>query len=252
VIQSVTNILLKSLFKIKNHDPIVGQPPSAMTHYFSSYRVMQDLSIVSFKKNLQGDWQLIELGGEFSRLSYALRYVMAQTKKIWKTHYPCNILYTDPDTLCIKPLDLFGKFFEFRLFTDGHPLSRKQYHNCGVRYFPKELTDAFWESIDSKMSQWDHKKYDYEQETYIDCLWEQPSLYKQLSQPQSHVVKQITHKGHDAYNNYYSDAAILHVHASRGPTDQLTCMQEYWAWINSNQAITEKYNDTRTQRNFKT
>jgi hypothetical protein len=227
----MTNILLKSLFKINNHEQVNGQPTTDMTRYFSSYRTMQDLSILSFKRNLRGPWHLVELDGEFDQLSDAFKHVMAKTKEIWKEHYPCNILYTDPDTLCIKPVEIFGKFNEFRLFTNAYPLSRTHYHNCGVRYFPKEIDTTFWESIDKKMSQWDHTLYDQEQNIYTKCMWEQPSLHKNILQPQSHVVTQVTDSNHDAHSNFGPDAAILHFHASRDPASQLTCMQEYWDWI---------------------
>ena len=77
---------------------------------WDTYQQMQALSLESFQQNLQGPWELIELTGTQPNLQSAFRFVMQRTQELWREHAPCNILYTDPDTLCMKPMDIFGRF----------------------------------------------------------------------------------------------------------------------------------------------
>ena len=141
---------------------------------------MHELSVESFKWNLLGDWDLIAImEPPQETLQDAFRHTARVTREIYETHGPCRILYTDPDTLCIRPLHMFGRFREFRLFDqmdqNVQPLSAKWdgYWNCSVRYFPDGLDDGFWEGMESRMAQWDYERYDYEQEMYRQMMWDQ-------------------------------------------------------------------------------
>ena len=222
------NILLKSLFEITNKSTH-NQTPPTMLDNISSYRSMQDISIESFQKNLSGEWLIIELSGQKSNLQEAFRYVMTQTCEIWLAHAPCNILYTDPDTLCVKPLLDLEKFKEFRLFTDD-PLHPGQYHNCGVRWFPHTTQQCVWDFFNQELKTWhDDVNYAHEQKIYADAMWIQPDLDCTIQQ---NIVDQI-----DYYRSWQLQTPnidftrhypILHVHASRNPKNRAAWMQEIW------------------------
>jgi len=226
------NILLKSLFEIVNKSP--GNLPSpAMLDNISSYRSMQDISIKSFQKNLPGEWVLMELSGQKSTLQEAFRYTMKRTCEIWLEHAPCNILYTDPDTLCVKPLLNLEKFKEFRVFTND-PLHSGQYHNCGVRWFPNTTPKCVWDYLDNELKIWnDAAMYDREQTIYKKAMWTQPNLDCTIQQ---NIVNQI-----DYYRSWQirtpeidftQPHPILHIHASRNPSSRAAWMQEIWGELN--------------------
>jgi hypothetical protein len=234
------NILLKSLFEIVGKLELKDKVPNrAMLNSISDYRRMQTISIDSFQKNLPGEWTLIELGGQKSNLQQAFKYVMKRTREIWLEHAPCNILYSDPDTLCVKPLLDLEKFKEFRIFTNGARLSRSQYHNCGVRWFPHTTQQCVWDFFDQALTTWhDDAKYHHEQDIYADAMWIQPNLDRTIQQ---NLVDQVgeyykdfeyrcdqTIWFHTPEIEFTQSPPILHVHASRNPANRVAWMQEIW------------------------
>ena len=173
----VKNILLKTLFPIKEIKYVFSEHTQDT---WQEYVRMHELSVESFKKNLLGDWELISImDPPQETLQHAFRYTARLTRKIHQEHAPCRILYADPDTLCIRPLEIFGRFSEFRLFDQmdqrTQPISEKWdgYWCCCVRYFPEGLDNKFWHGMKRKMQKWDYGRYDYEQEMYRQMMWEQ-------------------------------------------------------------------------------
>jgi hypothetical protein len=143
------NFFVRSLFRIKNNQG--GGTPWHLNNSFEYYEQMQELSIKSFQKNLLGTWELIELGGEFETIQLTWIEIIKQIQQLWHDQYPCNILWTDTDTLCIKPLDIFGRFQEFRLFTEQDPLDRSQYNNACIKYYPSTLAPEFWTQMQQEL-----------------------------------------------------------------------------------------------------
>lgn len=225
------NLLLKSLYKISNNN-LAGPGTISLDMLdktYDYYREMQDLSIYSFQKNLKGDWQLIELQGEFDNFQDSLKWTMLETRRIWKHMRPSNILYTDPDTLCVFPSEIFGKFLEFRMFNNQSIIDHQQHFNCGVRYFPDVLDNKFWDQIDGMIDTWDMSKYDSEQKIYHSMMWSQDSMPVNISQ--AWVVKQ----GPFVDLNHMKDThkkprSIMHFHSSKNPKKTLDLMKEVWDW----------------------
>jgi hypothetical protein len=229
------NILLKSFFNIKDKSAY-GRVPPEMLHADDAYSKMQNISIESFQQNLAGDWRLIYLSGKMPTLQQSFIYTAKETKRLWQEYYPCNILYTDPDTLCIKPLDIFDQFNEFRLFTADKKFDRWSltYWNCGVRYFPQTITKEFWQKLDDYIVDWDHNVYDYEQMIYRRLMLEQPEFLTNIDQPQSHIVAQtgltdIASMLETPIGSMLdSTCAILHLHGSRNPKARAELMEKLW------------------------
>lgn len=174
---AIKNILLKTLYPIKQIKYFFSEHTQ---NTWEEYTRMQELSTESFLRNLEGDWELISImEPPQPSLQDAFRYTATLTRKIYESHAPCRILYTDPDTLCIRPLDIWGRFKEFRLFDQMdqrvHPLAARWdgYWNCSVRYFPEGLVPKFWEGMAHRMQAWEWERYDYEQEMYRQMMWEQ-------------------------------------------------------------------------------
>jgi hypothetical protein len=212
------NILLKAIYQItpKPVDYVtIGR--NMFDNAWPWYQEMHRLSVNSFKKNLLGDWELVELTGNIIGLQEAFKNTMLQTKKLWHKYYPCNILFTDCDTLCLRPLEIFGRFAEFRLFS-SEPLNFNGYSNCGVRYFPSTIDKSFWEYMDSLMLTWADGQYDVEQDLYNELMWSQESMKQNLKQEQDNIVLNEKLTTVDEFRHYYGGKhKILHFLSSSNP-----------------------------------
>jgi len=80
-----SNILLKSFFEIQNTNArLIGiEVKKTLVDTKDAYLDMQRLSIKSFKKNLAGPWELIQLNGTQPTIQDAFRFVMLETHRIW-------------------------------------------------------------------------------------------------------------------------------------------------------------------------
>jgi hypothetical protein len=235
------NILLKSLYKIHKQGDMPA-PSRAMTSEksFACYQEMQKLSVESFKSHMAGNWSLVELGGSFGNLQQAFKYTLHKTKQIHQDNYPCNILYADPDVLCLEPIDPWGdhKNLDFHVFGAG---------NCGVRYFKNSMTNKLWKHAISVSRKWDNHNYNFEQDLYISL---EKQAIKQLSGTLEDAVSacelwnqvdqvpniDATHQDcssqeiHDMVEQleYHYDVPVVHFHSSRIPCATLLLMKKVW------------------------
>lgn len=215
----MNNYLIKSLHKIRQATETFGDsynnPPTVLDYSgnFGYYEKMQELSIASYGKNLQGDWQLIYLSEEFDSLQDSFRYTFEQTYNLWNAE-TCNVLYADPDTLCLKPTEIFGGTWS--------PGSRR---NCCLRYFPHDMDTAAWHKAKRFMRDWDYTIYDYEQLMYnamsagmplpnVEDLVQQAPAAGIPGQNNSNVFSRVDYSKN-----------IIHFHSSRDPRAALVAMQ---------------------------
>lgn len=207
------NILLKSLYRISRPTT----EPTNQVSYYEQYREMQDLSIQSFNANLAGDWELIELDGVFDDIASAFIHTFIQTHKIWKEHAPCNILYADPDVLCVRPVDIRELLPTQMCLPD---LS-----NCGLRYFDRLTPPTQWNTAYDMLKQWDFHNYCYEQTMYqaMHLCFQMP-----MPDPQAKIVRQYADYNKVFFNVNDFDQSIIHTHASRDP--QLCLQQLKYLW----------------------
>ena len=224
-----TNLLVKGLCKITTQ---ITAEPVALANNYSSYAKMHEISVDSFKQNLQGSWELIELSEEQENIQTFYKNILVLIKKLWHENKDCNILYSDADTLCVKPLSIFGTFQDFRVFTDNDPPKGGDYFNGGVKYYPSSLSKEFWDEIDLIIDNWDYTFWDYEQKAHTDLMLAQPEFDSTISQ--EWVVKQIgfSHRrlldelNLDNLNN--TKQSILHFHSSQNPQFRVECMKTVW------------------------
>ena len=224
------NFLIKDLYKIKNQ---LSCEPNNFTNSYSSYELMHNLSIQSYKKNLKGTWTLVELMGEKNDIQDCFKSTYLYIKECWHKNYPCNILYTNADTLCVNEIDIFNQFNEFRLFTDDDPIVKGQYINGGVKYFPSHLSCDFWTIYDREISNWNDEDWLYEQNMGINLMFSQDNFDHAKSQ--NWVVKQIglVHKNLiNELNCLKFTHAILHFHSSQNPVSRLHYMEDLWRKLN--------------------
>jgi hypothetical protein len=202
---------------------------------------MHQLSIKSFEKNLLGEWTLIELTGTQENIHTCFINTARAIREIWHTNYPCNILYTNADTLCVHALDIFGHFDEFRMFTEDDPLIFDAYAtewykknaNAGVRYYPATLDEEFWTNYDLAIKNWNFDSFNYDQDAANQIMLLQKNF--DWGKKQAWVVKQIGARHSmmiNELNNYKFDQAILHFHGSQNPKFRFECMQNLWRKLN--------------------
>lgn len=215
----IQNFLLKSLYRIESPGTLHGGL-AEMINYYDYYREMQDLSIQSLQTNLQGDWQLIELTGVFDDLASAFIHTFMQTHKIWRQHAPCNILYVDPDVLCVRPVNLWEMMPPTAFLLE--------HHNCGVRFFGHQTLPTQWNTGYQMLQTWDYDNYSYEQFLYqamhlaftIGAPSPEPRFVHQYPQYE---------QGHDYFANLNDfNQYMIHPHASRNPELCVQQLKHIW------------------------
>lgn len=244
------NILLKSLYHITNQKEYLYPNGSMLDEgSYDYYRKMQDLSIESARKNLQGDWHLLELDGEFESLQDSFVYTFYKTRELWLENAPCNILYTDPDMLFQKPFECFNNKFQlgFHLFGEN---------NCGARYFSHYMSEDVWEFMLNRAKNWDYPRYDYEQDMYMDaaqyCVDCSPESIKKINESpdwRQAVRQQPCVFAHDyeiledpqELSQFIQNVDVtfeenvVHYHSSRYPKVVYMIMEKAWNQARKNQ-----------------
>lgn len=228
------NYLFKSLFKITSSDwSVVNR--SHEHNLYENYTGMHQCSLASYKKHLGGDWQLKFVGGNCANIHQAFEKTFWAIYDLWHSE-PCNILYTDPDTIAMKPFDPWTSYDRFmmfnytdpRAFTQSNIFNRKFEHffNAGVRYFPSTMSEDIWQLGAGMARPWDYSTYDTEQLILNAMLWDQGITVDEALDP--HVAWQWF--GDRQYCEHWNgvpitEAKILHLHSSRGAENRLQVMK---------------------------
>jgi len=213
------NYLVKSLHRINRATETFGdslnphRPVVVDYNNIIYYEQMQQLSIRSYEKNLQGDWTLLYLSEQFDSLQDSFRYTFEQTYRLWQSE-PCNVLYADPDTVCFKPTTIFGEQWS--------PGCRT---NSGLRYFPHGMQDSVWDRALKLFNDWNQDLYDYEQGVYnaMSEGCELPSVQDLVQQ--APAVGLPGQNNDNVWRHLDDTKNIIHFHSSRSPLDALLTMQ---------------------------
>lgn len=223
---TVKKILLKSTYRIQNIDysQLNNFGGNDSDNLFQQYRDLQDFSISTCKENLLGDWELIELTGDFCDLSSSFIHTMIQTHRIWKENWPCDILYVDADIICLNECDFFT--------VDHSPSSAMMlpfFWNCGVRYFPYTMPHSQWKIMYDNISNWNYQLYDYEQETY-------KAMHSGVSHTgmggeyqDERFIFNVVSLELKEFDPVHAEARMIHAHASKGPTESLKFLKQLWS-----------------------
>ena len=165
------NYLVKSLFQVKDADWKVLDR-SHESNLFDTYLDMHEVSAESYRAFLEGEWELKFITGEVDQINQAFERTFWAIHELWHSE-PCNILYTDPDTIAVKHINIFDQYPKFMMFnhTDPkqfvgpNPYNRafEHFFNAGVRYFPASMDEKIWELGASMAQTWDYATYDTEQ-----------------------------------------------------------------------------------------
>src|SRR4030042_2108648 len=115
------------------------------------YETMQTYCIDSFKKYLYGIDKVIvfnDISDKINNYHQIFKHIFYKIDYLYHSE-SCNILFIDLDTICIKPINIFNLYNNFRMFSianqfkDTYPenVNKKLYHHLkpwfmsNVRYY---------------------------------------------------------------------------------------------------------------------
>jgi hypothetical protein len=227
--ENMKNYLVKSLYKINDPNWQVLDR-SHESDLYSSYLKLHDISLSSFEQHLQGEWELKFLTGQVSNVNEAFEKTFWAIHDLWHQE-PCNILYTDPDTLAVRSVEMFDRFDQFMMFNFTDPRSFdkdgvvfENFFNAGVRYFPNTMKEETWQLGTAMARAWDHNTYDTEQVILNTMLWAQGIELAQAWRPSLNWTAMNLRDldpsriaGHSMWNQFpFESSQIIHFHGSRG------------------------------------
>ena len=234
------NYLVKSLYSLKStfwHFKDRRDEPDLKLNY----QKMHQVSIDSFRKHLGGTWEYRFYGGDLMRINQAFEQTFWEIYELWHRE-PCNILYTDVDTVMVNPYTPWDdiKYCQMFNFTDHkrpfkepnkHNLTFDIFFNAGVRYFPSTMSEETWEHGLKLARDWDHAQYNSEQIVLNCMMWSQGVELKDVYRPdiayQAHLLPESTIDESDAWNGCaLADAKIVHVHGSKDSSSKLQLMKD--------------------------
>jgi len=229
------NYLFKSLFKIV--DPNWSVVDRSHEHnLYNNYVNMHQVSTASYTRHLKGNWEFKFVGGNCDTIHQAFVKTFWSIHKLWHQE-PCNILYTDPDTIAMQAFDPWGKYDQFMMFNHTDPRqfykpntynrSFEHFFNAGVRYFPATMSKEIWQLGADMANLWDYTTYDTEQIILNAMLWDQGVSVANTLDPSA--AWQWFGDLHycEVWNGLpISQAKILHLHSSRGAENRLQVMKK--------------------------
>lgn len=220
----MANIVVRFLYKVKKFKQNKAYEKNCA--YYHLYQNMLHVSNPTFEKHMKGIDEIITFTGEVPNFPRVFSRVFVETYELWKKGH--NILVAAPDVCCINDCWLFGEFEEMRLFMPADKGARYNqvpiYMIDGPRYFPENMPESIWElgtdmwEVKQKIPRWDrsqiiHNHMFWSQES-IDpdtCLW--PEYGYQYSAGEANGIE-------------LEDAALVHLHGSRGIKQAVTNMRE--------------------------
>ena len=221
------------------------QDRSSEGDLYDWYKKMHDISLRSFEKHLQGDWEFIFFNKEVDNIQEVFKDHFFEIYDIWKQGNT-NILYCGPDNIMMKPTEFFGKYDDFRMFNYTDPkISNEQNHyniqhehffNADVRYYPSTMSQDIWDMGLEMAENWDFNSWNTEQFILNKMLWDQEgrTLENTLDPTMAYQGHQLFIKNWDqrkAYSNEWNacdikDAQIIHLHGSRNAPNKFALMKE--------------------------
>ena len=206
-----------------------------------NYRKMEDICVKSAFGNVEGLNEIRVFRGEADNIRDVFKTNFYEIYELWQEGN--NVLYSDLDVIFTQPTDYFVNDNIFRMYnltdpvktTDAHyDLSFETYFNCGIRYYPKNMSQDVWDLGIKMVENWNPERWDSEQIIYNAMLWSQDIKPDDVYNPR--VAYQLLHdpqniQGHRINKQFNQidlrEACAVHVHGSRGSSDRLSLMEDF-------------------------
>jgi len=228
------NILMRSLYKINSTQWFRDRADEG--DLFDLYMQMHEISLRSFEKHLQGDWEFRFYTKEVDNIQQVFQDHFFETYELWRQGH--NILYCGPDNMMMKPTQFFDQYDDFRMFnyTDPKHAFGMHFLNADVRYYPADMPENTWSEALVQAENWDFDEWNTEQIILNKMLWRQEGRTLENT-----VDPKMAYQGHMLYLNNWeqtmahsnawnncdiNDAHIIHLHGSRNAPAKLALMKE--------------------------
>ena len=234
----MSNILVAKNYTIKDHSKWWDDRTSE-ANLVDNYKQMEALCLQSAIDNLTDMDSLHVFTGEASDIREVFKKNFYEIYDLWKEGH--NILYCDLDVVFPNKHDYFVKTDIFQMFNLTDPVSTTDEHydmkfdhyfNCGIRYYPKNMSQEVWDLGFKMVENWNPDRWDSEQVIYNAMMFSQNITAQDVYQPQKAyqmLADPRTSRGrelNDTFNRInIQDAYAVHVHGSRGSSDRLSLMQ---------------------------
>jgi len=137
---------------------------------YKDYQKLTEICCGSFIKNLKELTGVKVLEGKKDNYHELFKELYWKVKEIYLSNQPCNILFTDSDTVCLNPISIFDEFKQFAMFNTkvGEPFQYSYSNpNClslvknltpwmmaNIRYYPSGLPYSIWDVGDDFAYSW--------------------------------------------------------------------------------------------------
>ena len=155
------NILATVLYEIT--EPMYGKAKT------EDYKEMHKLCVDSFKKNLVGLDETVTFRGVTENYHDVFQGKFYHLMDLHRSG-DVNILYVDLDNLCVKSVEIFGKYDDLNLFCISSDLGFRSSLNkyidpvllnkmepwfvTNVKYFPSTMDNGLWDVGKELVEQW--------------------------------------------------------------------------------------------------
>jgi hypothetical protein len=124
------------------------------------YKRLTEICVDSFKKNLIDLDEVIILNGVTNNYHQLFKDIYWKIRDLWY-ETPCNIIWSDSDNLCLKPVEIFGKWNKFSMFSSANehqfsftnPTCLNLVKNltpwmmANLRYYPATMNADLWWNV---------------------------------------------------------------------------------------------------------
>jgi len=205
----------------------------------SVWQRIHALSVASWKRNLAGPFEHVQLGGHYPTAQDLFRRQYAWLHDLW--HDGHNVLFADADTLAVRPVAMFGHFDEMRMFgltNQSSPsrgcIEKGRYMNAAVLYLPQSMNPLLWKLGDELARQWPDDLWSYMQHIYNRMFWAQDNMAaRDWWHPELNYQCPCAnrHRGDDSNEGYpWWQARVFHFHSSRDASKALEAMRGVASW----------------------
>ena len=197
------------------------------------YRRMQEISYKTFSNNIQEPffyklWEEPYTKDVPRSIFGTFRFFC----ELWNEN--ANIFYADMDTLCVKPLEIFGKYPQFSLFWTSDPPSKPdfpKYMNSGTSYYPAEMPESVMkygiELMNNHLDSNAPTSWGFEQEMYTRMLNRQGIPFEKFMDNKLNWMYLPSRNTTGLNEIEIQDAQIIHFHSSRDLRETVKIMEEY-------------------------
>jgi hypothetical protein len=227
----VKNYLASAVRPIRN-----GWMNANSAQLYKDYKEMYDISLASFRRFVQEPFESILWEEPVDDNESYTRANWQAIKDLWHKK-PCNVFWAGADTLMLRPTKLFdNQFHEYRLFnyTDPREIKGQPYYNNDLQYYPCTMQSEVWKQGEELWAQCEThpaRNWGFDQLRNNVMFWGQgiadphhPELAYQAMNMRSLDPNIVA--WHDQWNGIpFSQAHILHFHASRGSRDVINLMK---------------------------